>query len=372
MNLNSRKTAGLLCVLGLGAGCGGDDGSVGLFTGADTSGTSGPTGSDGDATGHDATGGPSSATTSATSADTGASTDSEGGQKFDVGSSGDLPGACNPENPDDPACHCNAVDVLFVVDNSGSMSNHRDGVKAAFDDLVGEMIDTLPTGTDLHVGLTRATGFFDPGNGSSVSGCDMFTVDGQWNPPEQMNNGTNGQQGRLYEHEGQRYFAMKTDEDSGPLLQWFQGALAGTIDGFAPHSNTETVVAGAAYPFADVNAVYNDGFVRDKAVLVLFLLSDTVDMTPANIPTQDFIDMVSDKKAACGDQCIIATGAIWGACYDNQNVQNTRLYDFMNGFGQPPASWIDLWAPNPDFASVLGTALAEVVAATCDDIVPEG
>src|SRR5690606_28743745 len=113
---------------------------------------------------------------------------------------------------------------------------------------------------------------------------------------------------------------------------------------------------------------HNDGFVRDKAVLVLFLLSDTVDMTPAEIPTQDFVDMVSNKKAACGDQCIITTGAIMGACYDNPNAQNTRLTDFMNGFGKVPASWIDLWSPNPDFASVLGTALADVVAQTCDDI----
>jgi hypothetical protein len=366
MNLNSRKTVGLLCSLGLQGACGGDDGSVGIFTGgADSSPTTGPTDGDG-SQGTDGSG------ASATNADADSASDTDPGQKFDVGSVDDLPTACTPDDVDDPACHCNSVDILFVVDNSGSMNTHRDNVKAAFDDLVGEMIEALPAGTDLHVGLTRATGFFDPGNSSSTSGCDQFTVDGQWNPPEQSNNGVNGQQGRLYEHQGQRYFAVKTDENPAPLLQWFEGALAGTIDGFVPHSNTETVVAGAAYPFAAVNAAYNDGFVRDQAVLVLFLLSDTVDMSPAHVPTQDFIDMVSDRKAACGDHCIITTGAIMGSCYSNLSVQNTRLYDFMNGFGQPPASWIDIWSPNPNFASVLGTALADVVAETCNVIPPAG
>jgi hypothetical protein len=364
MNRNATRTMGILCSLGMGAACGGDDTSVGLFSSGSDS-TPATESADGEDAGGTAVS--VSRGTEATSEG-----DDEDDQKFDVGSVTDLPVICGPDDADDPACHCNAVDILFVVDNSGSMNTHRENVKAAFDDLVGQMVAVLPDGTDLHVGLTRGTGFFDPGNSSSTSGCDTFTVDGQWNPPEIANNGVNGQQGRLYEHQGQRYFAMNTDDDPAPLLSWFEGALAGTIDGFVPHSNTETIVAGAAYPFAEINAAHNDGFVRDQAVLVLFLLSDTVDMTPAQVPTQDFIDMVSARKAACGDHCIITTGAIMGSCYDNANVQNTRLYDFMNGFGQPPASWIDIWQANPDFAAVLGTALADVVAETCNVIPPAG
>ena len=35
------------------------------------------------------------------------------------------------------------VDILFVIDNSGSMSQHKDNIVAAFGLFVAEMVDTL-------------------------------------------------------------------------------------------------------------------------------------------------------------------------------------------------------------------------------------
>jgi hypothetical protein len=169
-----------------------------------------------------------------------------------------------------------------------------------------------------------------------------------------------------------RYFAVDTNDDPMPLEMWFQGALAGAITG-DDHSNTETVVAGAAYPFHDANADYNMGFMRQNAVLVLFLVSDSPDLTPPDIPTQQFIDIVREAKSECGgDTCIITSGAIQGQCYENAANTNTRLTDFMNGFGKPPASWVSLSGAVVDFEGVLGTALADAVATTCDEILPEG
>lgn len=166
---------------------------------------------------------------------------------------------------------------------------------------------------------------------------------------------------------------MDTSDDPGPLETWFDGALSSVIDVAAPHSNTETVVAGAAYPFHPANATHNDGFLRTNAVLVLFLLSDSPDLTPADIPTSQFVDIVRDAKAECGgDPCVVTSGAIAGTCYENPENTNTRLTDFMNAFGGPPASWVDLGSETPDFTGVLGAALADVVAATCENIPPEG
>lgn len=297
---------------------------------------------------------------------------SSAGFVFDVGTAVDAPGACGP---DDPSCHCNAVDLLFIVDNSGSMQVHHDPIVAAFPLFVDQMFSSLPVGTDLHVGLTRATGFWNPGNGGGWGGpaCEAALTDGVYYPPTDGDNGVNGQQGRLYEHEGMRYFAVNTSDDPGSLSSWFDGALFGAIDGSAPHSNTETVIAGAAYPFHPVNDAFNAGFLRTNAVLVLFLLSDSPDLTPPEIPTSDFVQMVHDAKAECGDVCVVTTGAIAGQCYDQPGNVNTRLYDFMNGFGQPPASWINLeFGMVPDFGSVLGDALADAIATTCDEIQPEG
>lgn len=298
---------------------------------------------------------------------------STAGFVFDVGTGQDAPSACGP---DDEGCFCNAVDLLFIVDNSGSMQVHHDPIVAAFPLFVDQMITALPPGTDLHVGLTRATGFFDPGNGGGWGGpaCEAALTDGVFFPPTDGDNGVNGQQGRLFEHEGQRYFEINTNDDPTALSAWFDGALLGAIDGAAPHSNTETVVAGAAYPFHPANAIPNTGFLRTNAVLVLFLVSDSPDLTPPAIPTDDFVQMVRDAKADCGgDVCVVTSGAIAGQCYGQPGNTNTRLYDFMNGFGKPPASWITLeFGMEPQFGNVLGDALADAIATTCDEIVPEG
>lgn len=349
----------------------GEDRSVGVFgdgsaSSADTDGSSASDASHSASATQSADG-----TTGGANEPTGGASFEDTGTKFDLGEPADVPeGECNILDPDDPDCHCTAVDVLFVVDNSGSMQTHAPAVKAAFDTFVDEMVSVLPPTTSLHVGLTRATGFFDPGNSSSWSGpACTGTIDGVWNPPTSNDNGINGQQGRLYEHQGLRYFELVTGDDAQPLESWFEGALAGSIDPSVPHSNSETVVAGAAYPFHPVHAQYNAGFMRENAVLVLFLLSDAPDFTPEAIPTSDLISIVSDAKSACGDECIITTGAIQGNCYDNPSNVNTRLSDFMHGFGQPPASWVSY---PPDFDGVLGQALAEVINTACEKIPPAG
>lgn len=301
------------------------------------------------------------------------STDDSGGvTKFDLPITQDIGSTgCRVGDPD---CGCSAIDILFIVDNSGSMQEHAPGVIAAFDPFVEEMIEVLPPGTSLHIGVTRATGFYDPGDAGGWGGpsCEATIVEGVWSPPTAGDNGVNGQQGRLFEEHSLRYFSFHTDGDPSYLKGWFQNALIGAIDLFVPYSNAETVIAGAAYPFHPVNAEWNAGFLREQAVLVLFLLSDSPDLSPPEIPTGDFIEIVRDAKAACGNKCVITTGAIAEACYGQPGNTNTRLYDFMNGFGQPPPSWTALTEGEvADFDGVLGTALTELIGATCMAIPPE-
>lgn len=283
--------------------------------------------------------------------------------KFDIPDPG-------PAEIDEIPC---GVDILFVIDNSGSMSQHKDDIVEAFDSFINEMVVALQPGTPVHVAVTRATGFFQPGNGSGWSDptCKFGYLDGVWNPPTQGNNGINGQQGRLYQNDDKRYFEYQVGDDTTALAQWFEGTLIGAI-ALDLASNSESVVAAAAYPFHPVNAEYNAGFLRDKAVLVLFLLSDAPDASPAEIPTADFIEIVSQAKADCGDGCVLPTGVIQSVCYGDPDNVNTRLHEFMNGFGAPPAA-LDYFKFNvapESFTSVLGATLAETIAYTCEYIVP--
>ena len=364
-----------LLVLMLGACSSTDDDNDTLFGGdAGTGATGGADGAD-DTTGGQGTTGGMSATTGDDDDDDDDDDATEDGPIFDVGDGGDIP--LPSDCPPGEECFCDAVDILFIVDNSGSMQILAQPVIDAFDNFVDDMFSALPPGTDLHVGLTRATGFYDPGNagGWSADQCLAAVTDGVFFPPTDGDNGVNGQQGRLFEHMGMTYFEVSTDGDPVPLETWFQGALMGTIDGSAPHSNTETVVAGAAYATHPANAMANAGFLRDDAVLVLFLMSDSPDLTPPRIPTSDFVDMVRAAKEPCGgDQCIVTAGAIAGPCYQMMTT-NDRLTEFLDGFSKPAAAILPLegfGGPPPDFEGVLGMALADVISTTCDDIVPEG
>jgi hypothetical protein len=347
--------------------CGGDDGEVGLFTGESA-------GSAGEATAAD------------TAASSAGSTSDDGLTQGDSSSDESSDSTSDPSSSDDGILDVVAgdgtstgtgselcgVDILFIVDNSLSMDVHKEGIVAGFDGFVNEMTDALEPGTPVHIGVTRGTGFFNPGNGSGWGGgaCEFSYLDGEWTPPDVMMNGENGHQGRLYEHEGQTYGEYATDEDPTAIKGWFEGALGGAIAN-ASFSNSETVVAAATYPFHPANATHNAGFLRDKAVLVLFLISDAPDAAPVSVTTQSMIDLVSDAKAACGDECILPAGVIPGGCYETAENTNTRLTDFMNGFPAPPA--LDFFtgttAPST-FSDVLGAALADSIAYTCDEFVP--
>lgn len=353
-------------------GCNKDGGSDDLFGTDGNSASASASAGDGDASmsGSDEAG---------EAGESGTDEGGDDGPKFDVGNDSDLPNVDCGENPNAPDCQgCTAVDILFVVDNSGSMQVHAPAVEAAFDPFVNAMVDELPPSTSLHVGVTRGTGFYDPGNSGGFNGNDCTgQTDGVWNPPDTgMNTGTNGHQGRLWEQDGQRYFELETGQNPAQLKQWFGAALSGAIDGFANYSNSETVVAGAAYAFHPANDSYNAGFLREQAVLVIFLLSDSPDLSPANVATADFVSMVSDAKSACGDMCVLTTGAISAGCYDpnKPGIANTRIYDFMNGFGQPPVSYVELPVSGgtPDLAAVLGSALSGVIGETCEQIPPAG
>jgi hypothetical protein len=340
--------------------------------------------------------GPGPVTSPTTSAedgdpDGGTGDDDEGGDGdhdgiYDVGSADDGGGhSCNPDDPNDPDCNCTGVDILFIIDNSGSMGAHQAALAEMFPLFVDVMIEALPSGTDLHVGITTQGGFWT-GEGTGSWPLWMCVTDANpypegFTPPTEGHNGGNGDQGRLYEHEGQRYFEMKTDQDPQPLKDWFSTA-ATLPDADSPQEDqVELLSAAAAYPFHEANATHNEGFVRDEgAVLLLFFLTDTSDITPES--ADSLADIVRSAKSGCGgDDCILTAGMV--DPNSNCNTEYPRLTEFLSAFGKPPASLGDIsgpggggWPPPPappeEYEKVLGDALAEVLAQTCADIPPEG
>ncbi|MBL4687933.1 MAG: hypothetical protein JKY37_25305, partial [Nannocystaceae bacterium] len=126
--------------------------------------------------------------------------------------------------------YCNFVDILFVIDNSLSMDEYQTQLALAWPTFVDEMWANLPEGTDLHVGMTT-TSFFDGSCSEAVFNCETTASDSSiaahYTTPDVGSTGVNGEQGRLFEWDGRRYFEATVGDDAGDLKLWFsQAAVA--------------------------------------------------------------------------------------------------------------------------------------------------
>lgn len=310
------------------------------------------------------TGATSIATVSGTTTGGGteASSGSEGGSegstgpadKFDLGDDARLPG-------------CDAVDILFVVDNSASMGTYQAALADAFPGFVDAMFANLPQGVDLHVGITT-TDFFCSGCAcpdstlGCQSGADLETIEMHYLPPTESDNMVNGSQGRLFKHGGKVFFETNTDADPAPLKNWFTAAAkAAGEDG----CSFEMPVAAASYMAHPANAATNGGFLRDQdAVLLIVFLTDEPDKSPEAVT--GYKQMLLDAKAGCGGaECILVAGLV-PPCIEGINQ---KLWQFMTAFGEAPI--LGDIKDTKGYSEVIGAALAATLEDTCTNI-PQG
>ena len=261
---------------------------------------------------------------------------------------------------------CTAVDMLFVIDNSTSMRNNQEELAKAFPTFVDAMITNLPPGTDLHVGITTSSfdtrGGGSPGETNCRSNGTVQEFLQHYQTPDQLNNGENGGQGRLFSYQGKSFFAGNTADDPVPLKNWFTSAAKAVGES---GSVFEMVAAGGAYIAHPSNGATNKGFIRDEgAVLVVFFLSDEVDNSPETV--QVYHDMITSLKARCGGDPCILTGGILMPCL--ATTPDNTLYGLMSSFGETPKI-ADIDDPT-QYSQAIGDALAQVIAVTCDKIPP--
>ncbi len=265
---------------------------------------------------------------------------------------------------------CAAVDVLFVVDNSKSMGEYQAALAEAFPLFVDAMIDNLPAGVSLHVGLTT-TDFTCAAPGDPCcpdacpignSGCqivgnpeELDILKTFYKPPSGAKTPTNGGQGRLFEHDGLTYFDTNTSADPTPLKTWFTGAAVAAGE---QGSSLEMPLAAAGYVASSYNSATNKGFLRgsDAVLLIIFLTNDP----DASLePVADYRAMLVTAKNDC-EACILTAGLL-RACVP---VENQRLWQFMTSFGEDPPIWGDIEA-RTKYVDVVGQALASTLGDVC-------
>ncbi|MEZ4379810.1 MAG: hypothetical protein R3A79_00560 [Nannocystaceae bacterium] len=308
-------------------------------------------------------------TASGSTSDSGASSTSDGssggdsesgmsgGDKLDLGDDVELPG-------------CDAVDILFVIDNSASMATYQAKLTEAFPGFVDAIFDNLPDKVDVHVGITT-TDFFCNGDDcscpDSTIGCqsaaELETIEMYYTPPTDGSNEINGSQGRLFKHGGQAYFSTSTSADPAPLKNWFTSAAKAAGE---KGCSFEMPVAAASYFAHPANAEANEGFLRDEdAVLLIFFLTDEPDKSPELMKV--YKQMLLDAKSGCGgEECILIAGLV-PSCIEGINQ---KLWQMMTAFGDTAPVWGDI-KDTDAYTEVIGAALAATLQDTCSNI-PEG
>ena len=303
--------------------------------------------------------------------DSESSDDEEGdetGDKLDVGGGtgmaegGDL-------NPD----ACKKVDLLFVIDGSGSMADEQSNLVAAFPDFINTMQTELDETEGYNVGVVRT----DANDISCVSGRYGVLVTRNLAAESSLMDCDPYASGGRY-----------MNQDDNLAEKFACAALVGT-GGDGDEKPMQALGAALTPPNTDAGEC-NEGFLRDDALLVVVIITDEEDdheteaeacnMTPqdgsAGEPDQWYDTVVGVKDGIESNIVVLSlvgpTGADACPALDKCNggivgaEPATRIVEFTNmfthGFVGPVCGDYD-----PFFQEAVGT-----IKSACDDFTPPG
>jgi hypothetical protein len=212
------------------AACGGDDG-----------GSATPTGTTGEPSG-------------------GIVLDADGGDKLDLGGGAEGTGMADGAGDAGSGSGCKKVDLLFVIDNSGSMEDEQSNLVASFPGFIEAMQTTLSDTQGYHVGVISS---------------DLYTGDFSCAEEGALITRTNGEGSSNADcapySSGQRFMTEADD-----LADKFACAAQVGISGDGDERPMQTMLAAVSDDMGAPGAC-NEGFVRDDALLVVVIITDEED-----------------------------------------------------------------------------------------------
>jgi hypothetical protein len=268
---------------------------------------------------------------------------------------------------------CKKVDLLFVIDGSGSMADEQANLVAAFPEFIDTMRSELDATQGYNVGVVRT----DPNDISCVSNRYGVLVTRNFAAGSSNDTCTPYASGARY---------MTQDDD---LHAKFSCAARVGTGGDGDERPAQALVAALSSPNTDAGEC-NEGFLRDDALLVIVIISDeeddhegaaeACDMTPLpgsdGEPPEWYDAVVAAKNGietnivvlalvgptgadACPalDKC---NGGILGAEPAARLVAFTEM--FTHGFVGPVCGDY-----NPFFLQAVGT-----IKSACEEFTPPG
>ena len=350
------------------SGDGDGDGDSSATTGAETTGdgdgdgdstTSATTTGDGDGDGDgDSTTGSSTTGSSTTGSSTTGSTSTTGGDDGTNGETG-----------------CKKVDLLFVIDDSGSMSDQQNKLTDAFPSFMAEVDQALVVdkGIDYRVGVVSTD---MAGTGHCLLGG---LICGQ------------GHRGRL-QHQPDRLNCTEVPTgrwiETGPVADVSaQFRCIASMDGGEFAEQPLEATRAALIDRVSDTEHYNLGFLRDDALLVLVIVTDEDDQSVWEVSegmgelawplpnlfgqytaVSDYWDMLVNLKGGFEERITVVGlhGDPSNDCPPGSDdpivTKAPRLHQFLN-LAAPNSYWSDLC--DEDFTTPLAEAL-EIIDASCE------
>jgi hypothetical protein len=292
---------------------------------------------------------------------------------------------------------CDKVDFLFVIDNSGSMSDEQSNLIASFDGFIGAIQNTLEA-QDYHVMVVSTDAGGSGGysvtctngvcsctpvpacceqvcNGLSDS-CNGFACDDLPGGECETTLGA----GKIFEEDG----TSCLPEDGPRYMTQAEPDLAGTFS-CAAHVCTYgdgnerpmEAMLEATSPALNAMDACNDGFVRDDAILVVTFITDEEDAMKSPGDPQDWYDGLLANKG--GDPDAVAVLGLFG----DGDLPGGECPPLTDDVGAEPSprlrAFVELFGDRGVAGSVCADDFipffleaVDVVDFTCDEFRPEG
>lgn len=223
--------------------------------------------------------------------DDGGPMDTGGPPKLDAAAPGD-PGMGNAgDGGEDPGCE--HVDLLFVIDNSGSMSDEQANLVNSVPSFISEIQIQLADTDTYHVGVITSDEY--EYNGSCDKEGAMVTATGG----DDSSDAVCGPYA-----DGYRYMTENDDLE----VAFSCAAMVGT-DGDGDERPMQTMQA-ALSPEMNAPGKCNDGFLRDDALLVIVIITDEEDDHELDGCMQSAHPGSSGEPETWFDQVVAAKGGI--------------------------------------------------------------
>jgi hypothetical protein len=266
---------------------------------------------------------------------------------FDLGGTPDAPPGL------DQGCH--AVDFLFVIDNSGSMSAQQAQLLNSFDGFITAIQDSLKQVDSYHVGVITSDAYTGNQPGCTTIG-DLVTKTAGF--------GAAGMDCTPFA-DGNRF---ATDNDD--LLEKFP-CMAQVGTSGSPIEQPVTALIAALDPAKAESGGCNEEFIRDEAILVVVIVTDDppyefdFDDAHPNTDTSMWYDLVVEGKNG-NEEAIVVIGFIPWSNVACTAAESPNLIGFVDAFGE---RGVKASVCEPDYGPIFAMAI-ETIQGTCSNFTP--